>query len=206
MVFTDVTIEDITHEMWLPVMDGANKTMLDHPYTYQVKEYKDGKATGRMIEKSVEAATMFDVNKTIMRCLTKNLAMFGLGLSLYQGEDLPTIATKEEAEKLVITFGKHQGKTLGDLVKTQKNYIEWLYANTKDENIKLGIELLTERLTDEQQEEAFNLIAELNDLLEQTNTDRDKFYEYYKVKSNNDMSIEQLKHAKSVLKQKLGDN
>jgi hypothetical protein len=32
---------------------------------------------------------MFDVNKTIMRCLTKNLAMFGLGLYIYAGEDLP---------------------------------------------------------------------------------------------------------------------
>ena len=84
MVFTEVTIEGITHEMWLPVMDGANKTMLDHPYTYQVKDKKNG----GFVEKQVEVATMFDVNKTIMRCLTKNLAMFGLGLSLYQGEDL----------------------------------------------------------------------------------------------------------------------
>lgn len=32
---------------------------------------------------------MFDVNKTIMRCLVKNLAMFGLGLYIYAGEDLP---------------------------------------------------------------------------------------------------------------------
>ena len=32
---------------------------------------------------------MFDINKTIMRCLTKNLAMFGLGLYIYAGEDLP---------------------------------------------------------------------------------------------------------------------
>jgi hypothetical protein len=33
--------------------------------------------------------TMFDINKTLMRCLTKNLAMFGLGLYIYAGEDLP---------------------------------------------------------------------------------------------------------------------
>ena len=32
---------------------------------------------------------MFDVNKTIMRCLVKNLAMFGLGIYIYAGEDLP---------------------------------------------------------------------------------------------------------------------
>jgi hypothetical protein len=32
---------------------------------------------------------MTDVNKTIMRCLVKNLAMFGLGIKIYSGEDLP---------------------------------------------------------------------------------------------------------------------
>ena len=32
---------------------------------------------------------MFDINKTIMRCLVKNLSMFGLGLYIYAGEDIP---------------------------------------------------------------------------------------------------------------------
>jgi hypothetical protein len=41
------------------------------------------------LTKTVDAATMMDVNKTIMRCLVKNLAMFGLGLYIYAGEDLP---------------------------------------------------------------------------------------------------------------------
>jgi len=41
---------------------------------------------------------MFDINKTIMRCLTKNLAMFGLGLYIYAGEDLPE-EEKEQANK-----------------------------------------------------------------------------------------------------------
>lgn len=79
MVFTSVTIAGITHEMWLPVMDGANKAMKNQPYNY----------TTKYGEKSVEAASMFDVNKTVMRCLVKNLAMFGLGLYIYSGEDLP---------------------------------------------------------------------------------------------------------------------
>ena len=83
MVYTTVTIEGITHEMWLPVMDGANKAMKAKEYTYKVKQY------GKEVEKVCKAATMFDVNKAIMRCLTKNLAMFGLGLYIYAGEDLP---------------------------------------------------------------------------------------------------------------------
>lgn len=87
MVFTKVQINGIEREMWLPVMDGANKAMLNHDYTYIVKDYYKKTET----EKTVKKATMFDINKTIMRCLTKNLAMFGLGLYIYSGEDLPEL-------------------------------------------------------------------------------------------------------------------
>lgn len=79
MCYTKVTVGDLTHEMWLPVMDSNNKAMKDKPYKVKTK-YK---------EFEVAPATMFDINKTIMRCLTKNLAMFGLGLYIYAGEDLP---------------------------------------------------------------------------------------------------------------------
>ena len=79
MVFTTVTIEGQTHMMWLPVMDGANKSMKSEDYTYDT----------RYGQKTVEKASMFDINKTIMRCLVKNLAMFGLGIYIFAGEDLP---------------------------------------------------------------------------------------------------------------------
>lgn len=79
MVYTKVTIEGLTHEMWLPVMDGANKAMKSAPYEYKTKYGV----------KTVEAATMYEINKAIMRCLVKNLAMFGLGLYIYANEDLP---------------------------------------------------------------------------------------------------------------------
>ena len=36
MVYTEVTVEGITHEMWLPVMNNANKAMKLEAYTYQV--------------------------------------------------------------------------------------------------------------------------------------------------------------------------
>ncbi|HEY5630507.1 MAG TPA: DUF1071 domain-containing protein [Nitrososphaeraceae archaeon] len=63
MVYTKVKAGVLTHEMWLPIMDAYNKA----------KKQFD----------------MMDVNKTVMRCLVKNLAMFGLGLYIYAGEDLP---------------------------------------------------------------------------------------------------------------------
>lgn len=94
MVFTNVTIDGITHTMWLPVMDSNNRAMKSIPYTVSFK-------SGKSVE--VAAATMFDINKTIMRCLVKNLAMFGLGLYIYAGEDLPEpekeeISAREAAE------------------------------------------------------------------------------------------------------------
>lgn len=96
MVFTSVTVEDDTKEMWLPVMDGANKAMKDHPYKYQVKQKNWNTGKIEVIEKTVEPATMFDINKTIMRCLTKNIGMFGLGLYIYAGEDLPEEIKEEQ--------------------------------------------------------------------------------------------------------------
>lgn len=93
IVYTRVTVNEITHEMWLPVMDGANKSMKSEPYNYYVRDWK----TKQTVEKTVLAYTMFDINKTIMRCLTKNLAMFGLGIYIYAGEDLPEIV--EDVQK-----------------------------------------------------------------------------------------------------------
>ena len=86
MVFTEVTADDLTLTMFLPVMNSSNRAMRLESYNYQVWD----KQNRRYVDKTCEAATMFDVNKTIMRCLVKNLALFGLGLKLYQGEDLPS--------------------------------------------------------------------------------------------------------------------
>ena len=94
MTMTKVTIKNQSLEMWLPVMDGANKAMLDKPRKF----------TTRYGEKSVDAASMFDINKTIMRCLTKNLAMFGLGHYLYAGEDFPEVKP-EVVEPKVLKVG-----------------------------------------------------------------------------------------------------
>lgn len=87
MCNTEVTIEGLTLHMWLPVLDGANKPMKKEPYTYWTKVWEGGRKID--VEKEVLAANMFDINKTMMRCLVKNLAMFGLGLYIYAGEDLP---------------------------------------------------------------------------------------------------------------------
>ena len=108
MVFTSITADGQTKDMWLPVMDGANKAMKSEPYTYKTK----------YDEKTVAAATMFDINKTIMRCLVKNMAMFGLGLYIYNGEDLPEQEQKQEQKqekKLVSMINADQINKIIDL-------------------------------------------------------------------------------------------
>lgn len=105
MVFTSITADGQTKDMWLPVMDGANKAMKDKPYTYKTK-YE---------EKTVAPATMFDINKTIMRCLVKNMAMFGLGLYIYNGEDLPEQEQKQEKKENVMMINADQINKIIDL-------------------------------------------------------------------------------------------
>ena len=65
MVFTEITANGLTHEMWLPIMDFRNQAI------------RGGKLT------------VMEINKAVMRCLVKNISMFGLGLYIYAGEDLP---------------------------------------------------------------------------------------------------------------------
>lgn len=100
MCYTKVTMCGVTRSMWLPVMDAQNNAMKSE--AYEIVQW--GK------RKSIAAATMFDVNKTIMRCLVKNLAMFGLGMYIYAGEDLPEEA--EEPKKADKPIKEGQGFTL----------------------------------------------------------------------------------------------
>lgn len=86
MVWTSITANNITKEMWRSVMDGANRPMKSEEYKISTK---DGKSI------IVKSATMNDINNAIMRCLTKNIAMFGIGLYIYNGEDLPPKKEKE---------------------------------------------------------------------------------------------------------------
>jgi hypothetical protein len=130
MCHTEVTIEGETLGMWLPVMDGANKSMLKTSYTY----------TTRYGDKIVDPATTFDINKTLMRCLVKNLAMFGLGIYIYAGEDLP------EAEVSAPAPAKAKPTTgLIDLVVDDKNWNGVVkYAN---DNKQLGFEKIGQQLS-----------------------------------------------------------
>lgn len=65
-----VIVNGITHTEMLPVMDYRNQSI---PH---------------------DKVTSMDVNKAIKRCLTKCIALHGLGLYIYAGEDLPEDAAE----------------------------------------------------------------------------------------------------------------
>ena len=90
-VKTGVTIDDIEHIEYLPIMDFKNKSIL------------------------LERITSFDVNKAIQRSLTKACARHGLGLYIYAGEDLPENAesTPAPAPKEVVIDEKIE-KSIAD--------------------------------------------------------------------------------------------
>jgi hypothetical protein len=110
-------------------MDGANRSM------------RKGEYTGKY-GKTVDAATTFDINKTLMRCLVKNLAMFGLGIYIYAGEDLP------EAETTAPTPAPAKAKpTTGliDLVVDDENW-KGVVKYAKD-NKALGFDKIGQQLS-----------------------------------------------------------
>lgn len=72
MVWVDVTMFGKTQQCFLPVMDHRNKPISD--------------------------PDAFQINTALMRCLTKCLALFGLGLYIYAGEDLPFEDDEPKAE------------------------------------------------------------------------------------------------------------
>ena len=125
MCHTTVTMDGETLEMWLPVMDSSNRSMKKIQYTVSTK-YGD---------KTIEAATTFDINKTIMRCLVKNLAMFGLGLYIFAGEDLPESDSLEVVPQEVV---------LVDLVKDSDNWAKVVKYIEKNKN--LGVKEIVQQL------------------------------------------------------------
>lgn len=98
-VWCHLTIGDVTRSMWLPVMDHRNNSIVK-PSSRQISD-------------------------TRMRCLTKCMAMFGLGHYIYAGEDMPDPDVAEQkaeadykalCDELAFSIGQiKEGIETGDL-------------------------------------------------------------------------------------------
>jgi len=96
-----LTVAGTTRTCWLPVMDYKNK--------------------------AIPNPNARDLNDAKMRCLVKAIALFGLGLYIYAGEDIPDNKPSSSEELLdlvapwhdaVVPIGRHEGKKLGELKKS----------------------------------------------------------------------------------------
>lgn len=107
-----ITVNGLEHIDYLPIMDNRNNSI------------------------PIEKVTSTDVNKTIQRSTAKAIAMHGLGLALWTGEDLPDIT---EAKKIAPSTA-----VLDDL---KLNTPQWdkvvLYVNA---NQSLGYQKIEQQL------------------------------------------------------------
>ena len=133
----------------------------------------------------------------------------GMGADVYWGDSKyaqKSEPTKEDAENYVINFGKkHNGHKLVDVIQSDNKFIDWILNNSKDEYLLKCIELLTGqvKLSPEEEQENLDLLAEFEDLIIKTDTDRNSIYEHYKVKNSSQLRIEQLKEAVKIMKVKV---
>ncbi|MFD1990059.1 DUF1071 domain-containing protein [Paenibacillus nicotianae] len=98
-----VTVEGITLSQIHPVLDNQNKP--------------------------IEKPNTFQINTSIQRCLVKAIALHGLGLYIYSGEDLPPDpeaekAAKEEAENKIRTDIKIKWQTVNGSLDGMDEWIE----------------------------------------------------------------------------------
>lgn len=164
-------------------------------------------ATGTAYEK--EDSSFINKTSYIENCETsavgRALGMCGIGIdtSVASYEEVSNaianqgFKTIEEAKEYKLTFGKHSGLTLGEVIEKDINYCDWLLNNAQDPNVKVGISMITGVVipSEDEQNEIMNLMIKMNELVRVKNYDYSKLLKFYKVKSNKDMTIEQLRDA-----------
>lgn len=137
MVCVIVTVNDLPRECWLPVMDNRNNAI-----------------------RNPDARKVSD---TIMRCMTKAVALHGLGLYIYAGEDLPEQDEAPPAPRRNGVVADVQS-TLPPLSLQEKEYYVNLASDVEDHaaagDIVKAYDLIVEAKLD--QEQRIHLEAELH--------------------------------------------
>ena len=107
--------------------------------------------------------------------------------------------TEEEAKNYTLQFGKHKGKKISEL---PNDYIEWMLYNSKDERLLKIIEMVTgkTKLSDDELQEMNKLIVENSNMMFEQGTDREEMMKYFKVESDNEMTLDQLRELNKILK------
>ena len=124
MVFVTVTMFDKPMTCQLPVMDYRNK--------------------------AIPNPDAFAVNTAIMRCMTKALALHGLGLYLYSGEDVPEEGDKFEKVIISPTQGAQDNIPIDELRYLEEVAIELIAMCEQGDPRAALVRLDEENLDNEQ--------------------------------------------------------
>jgi len=124
MVFVTVTMFDKPMTCQLPVMDYRNKAILN--------------------------PDAFAVNTAIMRCMTKALALHGLGLYLYSGEDVPEEGDKSDKIIISPTQGAQDNIPIDELRYLEEVAIELIAMCEQGDPREALVKLDEENLDNEQ--------------------------------------------------------
>ncbi len=123
-VQVSVTIKGKTETELLPVLDFKNKSL----------------AKG--------SATTFDINKAHKRCFVKAAALHGLGLYIYNGEDMPE-SPKARPEQIKDLQDKiKQAVEIGGDDATEQKVMQWLKISDYDTVTEAQINPMIKRLND----------------------------------------------------------
>jgi len=111
-----VVVDGLEHVDYLPVMDFRNKSI------------------------PIENVTSFDVTKTIQRSMTKAIAMHGLGLQMWSGEDLIDSAkvTKAPASKIDLAVNDDNWAGVVNYVNANKSKLD-LTTIVKNLSVKYNL-------------------------------------------------------------------
>ena len=137
------------------------------------------------------------------------LMAFGLATDDDDAQSLTSnlIKTKEDAEKMVVNFGKYNGKTLKEIKETNENYLEFILGYEKaSESLKNACSMLIEQHEDISLE-LIKLKEKAERLIIEKNVDMEEIINAYKkinpnIKELLDLSKAQLKQIIERLEKK----
>jgi hypothetical protein len=120
-----ITIGELEHIDYLPIMDFRNKAI------------------------PVGDVTSFDVNKTIQRSTVKAIAMHGLGIQLWTGEDIPELTTSAPArpimvDKTALVIGDGNWEKVKNYAVSNKELGDSAIIKNLEKKYKLSADVKTE--------------------------------------------------------------
>lgn len=190
---------------------------------------ENGNLLGTGTAQEKEDSSFINETSYIENCETSALgralgiAGFGIDTSIASAEEVANAIanqnkpmTKEEALKVKLSFGKYKNKTIEEILKVDKEYLDWLMNNSKSEKIVKCCSIVLDKkapseMTEEEQKDNLQQIKEMNDLFEKIeekfpNFKREEVYHKYGANEQKDLKPNDVSVIIKILKKMLNGN